>query len=639
MQKSHFSLALLVSLLAAIVLVTLDADIVRSVSVDLAHHYALTFRIAETWQLVPNDPTLGEMNYYPRLSHLVAAVAGTLFGSPFVGLQLVTLGSLALMWAACFAVLYTLPVRAALPAAAALAGLVWLNASYLGFDLHGAEITGNFFFSQLFAQALCMLAIAFAIRLDAHRPRPYVYGFLVLADYVVMQAHLLPALELLGVLVGLVALDNLTFKGPLRKRAELAAVSLLTLAAAFFSVVFSPAFTAMRQISENNGRLVLQHLDGPYGLLLLCLAGLAIALVLLFCWLRGADRHPVFKFMALYGGAVSALCLLQSFLLRFHLGSEYAVKKYAFGISSFVLVAIALLAGVLAGRMWKAATKDLAIPAPLSAAAVAAALSISFLYCAPVLKLGDASDIAALERQLLTLRDTTLLPPVEGKTDMVIDLGRQSDVVNYMFAIGIIHTPRAIAGPDLLLGYKLGPFEQYRTIISSRDGSRYSGRNCATSDAGPLLTIDAACLKKAVIEASVCKQTLDFAARGDLESSMLTGFSVAEQSGRWTDSHKATVTCTVQKPFSKATLVAAPFLAGGHPRQRVLFSVNGGQPVQHEFTAPSNGTPITLPLPPLKPGEQMKFTIDLPDAVSPQQLGIGADGRRLGVTVLTLSFE
>jgi hypothetical protein len=35
----------------------------------------------------------------------------------------------------------------------------------------------------------------------------------------------------------------------------------------------------------------------------------------------------------------------------------------------------------------------------------------------------------------------------------------------------------------------------------------------------------------------------------------------------------------------------------------------------------------------------MVFTIDMPDAVSPQQLGIGDDGRRLGFTVRSLSFK
>lgn len=61
-------------------------------SPDLAHHYALVARIAEHWILPATfDQTLGEMNFYPRYSHIAPALAGSLFGSPLIGLKLVSL--------------------------------------------------------------------------------------------------------------------------------------------------------------------------------------------------------------------------------------------------------------------------------------------------------------------------------------------------------------------------------------------------------------------------------------------------------------------------------------------------------------------------------------------------------------------
>src|SRR5688572_15559110 len=51
-------------------------------SLDVAHHYALVATIMRDWHVGPTPlPHLGEMNYYPNLSHWVAALFGSLLGS------------------------------------------------------------------------------------------------------------------------------------------------------------------------------------------------------------------------------------------------------------------------------------------------------------------------------------------------------------------------------------------------------------------------------------------------------------------------------------------------------------------------------------------------------------------------------
>jgi hypothetical protein len=637
MQRSYFPAHILVLLFVGVILVVINVDSMWSISVDLAHHYALAFRIAENWQLTPNDPTLGEMNYYPKVSHVLAAITGLVFNSTFLGIQLVALASLAMLWGAYLAIMCTLPGQAARISALMLAILVFLNTSYGALDLHGGEIVGNFFFSQLVAQAFCVIAIALAIHIEARAGKASVYFFLLVGIYVVTLVHLLPGLELLGVLIGLLVIDNLTLKTGLASRLRIAASSGIIALIAVGSVVCSETFTAMRQISENNGRLVLQHIESQTALTVLCLVGIAAAIGMLYLWRRGGQHHLPLKYLAAYGGTISVLCLLQNLLLRFHLGSEYAVKKYAFGISSFLIVALAIFIGMIVVRWWKpkAGTGN----GIVSAVVLATAMAGTFSYCARTVKLADTSDVVAIERQLISLRDSALSAPIPGKTDIVIDLKDLPSVVDYMFSIAIVRTPRSVAGPDLLEGYKLGPIDRYRTIISSRGSSRYELRECSLSQSSPLLTIDAACLKKAIVAASVCKEILDFSIKGDMEVSMLSGFSVPEPESRWTDGTRATITCTAQKTFKVARIKLAPFLPSGQPRQRVAFSVNGGPPVRYEFTKSMDSTVLELPLPKMIPGEQMVFTLDIPDAVSPQELKIGDDGRRLGLAVRTITFE
>ena len=61
-----------------------------------------------------SDPSLGvTMNFYPRGSHIIAAIVGTFFNSTFVGIQLTTLASIAIIWLSVLAMLKGMPQRIA----------------------------------------------------------------------------------------------------------------------------------------------------------------------------------------------------------------------------------------------------------------------------------------------------------------------------------------------------------------------------------------------------------------------------------------------------------------------------------------------------------------------------------------------
>ena len=82
MQKHLSPFQITLISLVGIFLVIIEMDSIWTHSVDLAHHYALAFRISENWTLVgTDDPTLGEMNFYPSTSHALAAIVGLFFNS------------------------------------------------------------------------------------------------------------------------------------------------------------------------------------------------------------------------------------------------------------------------------------------------------------------------------------------------------------------------------------------------------------------------------------------------------------------------------------------------------------------------------------------------------------------------------
>jgi len=105
-------LPLYLFLLGTFILFNIDS--LWSGSVDLAHHYALAYRISEQWWLTSIfDPTLGEMNIYPRGGHIIAAIVGAFFNSTFIGIQLTTLASVAIIWLSILAILNGMPQRIA----------------------------------------------------------------------------------------------------------------------------------------------------------------------------------------------------------------------------------------------------------------------------------------------------------------------------------------------------------------------------------------------------------------------------------------------------------------------------------------------------------------------------------------------
>jgi hypothetical protein len=131
-----------------------------------------------------------------------------------------------------------------------------------------------------------------------------------------------------------------------------------------------------------------------------------------------------------------------------------------------------------------------------------------------------------------------------------------------------------------------------------------------------------------------CSQTIDFSKQGDIPDSILSGFSGAEDWGRWSDGSHATLTCRAPNATS-ARISLRAFSPDGR-RQTVLISVNDAPPQQ--FTLDGSQQALTISLPPLAAGK-MKLRFDLPDAISPKEAGVGEDGRKLGIGIKKIEFS
>jgi len=630
-QKSCFPWYALVTVLLGAVLLAANADAVWSTSVDVAHHYALVFRLSEDWHLVPDDPSLGEMNFYPRGSHVAAAIVGMVVGSPFLGMQLVALGSLVLLWASCLLIVYAASGRTGPVNALVLAVLVVVNAGT--FRVHGAEISGNYHYAQLVAQAMVLAVLAAAIRLDARGQRAAVYLLLLGALPAVTSVHLMPALELLGVLAGLALLDVVFATGAAGARLRPALAAGAAVVAGIATVVLHPAFAAMRTISANNGGVSLGPLGSLWGIGIICLIVLWLALRLLRAWQQ--DRGRVMdKYLALYGAALAGLCLLQMALRPFKLGSDYAVKKYAFGLASFLFICLALKLGtVFSRRLARKPGFDRLVDSPVCRVLVfGLTLAATVLGAARMRHELDTSDVVAIERQLMLLRDTALPAPPPGKSNLVVDTRDMPPVVNYMFSLAVARTPRPVAEHDFLGGTVLGPLGQYGVLVSSRGHSRF-GRvdDCSKAASGPLLVLDAACVERAEI-ASASDPNHRYYKRGEWPGLIVRdeGLAAAEPWGVWSAGETVKYEFSVPFPGKFQLRLRAHAFATNAGK---AFSVQVGQQVQR-FTLAAEDEERVFEL--ANPDGAKTLVFHVPAPVSPQQLGISDDARRLGMAITGL---
>jgi hypothetical protein len=135
--------------------------------------------------------------------------------------------------------------------------------------------------------------------------------------------------------------------------------------------------------------------------------------------------------------------------------------------------------------------------------------------------------------------------------------------------------------------------------------------------------------------------TTSFAAAGDSEKITLYGWGDKEQTARWTNGHRASLSLHVGKlnaPIKVRFLMNA-FVPAGQKPQNVSVSVGGRHAVDWVVGADPTIEEVTIePRDLAATNGYAEITFKLPNAVSPAELGLSIDGRELGVSVQTMSI-
>lgn len=618
-----------------------------TLSADLAHHDALVAHLMEYWRLPAGDElSLGEMNYYPPGSHIATAVMGTVLGSPVAGLQVVTLLSLLALWSGIAFALQSLPRRMSLAVGIVLAILLLGNHFLMKLELHGEEVITNFFFAQLVAQSIVIVLLAAVVRWDRQGiPRIFIYFLLAGGSWILVWIHLLPALELLGVLFLLIVVDGAEATRGQRARSILPglACAIVTLAL----IVRHPGFRAMLAISEHDGTMRLRYTPDLERLGLLCAIVCALSGLALLKWRRDPGsrcqrRGLLLKYMGLYGISVASLCGTQIFLYAaFGLGSSYAAFKYAFGLNTLLLLQLALGPAVMLGpgRLDRG-DKEVRLPGFFLGTMFPGVLV--FVAVFSVLPAGKTIATAKLVRaeRIATSYRQLLMARIAGKEDYAVgirDIGATGD---YLISVAALKAPRTANTRDLLLQKPFSKRDRIRYLVTSENSKPWDVPDCRRHLLdGSLVVVDAACVFAHA--ALICEGDIDLAAGGNGAYEFATGFSQPEADGLWNDGAAATITCRApsapnDRP-SKVRIASLGFVVGDH-KQRVGISINEGPPreVRYETAGEWKSTELSLPEP---SGGRWEFRFVFPNSVSPKDLGLSTDRRKLAVKIRSMSFE
>ena len=627
---------------AVILLLCVGIDTIWATSSDFSHHYALVARISQLWILPPGvDPSLGEMNIYPPNSHILAAMLGWLVHSPLLGMHLLTLLSMMGAWAGLGALMLTLPRRAALGTVALLALLLLLNRA-LRLDIYGIEDIGNFFFAQLVAQALMLGVLVAALAMERRAVAPLLrHGFVLGSIYLLAGTHLLPAVQLVCVLLALVGLEWL-LQGRRGRREWLlsTALALAYMAAAVLLLIKHPAYAAMKTISANDGSLTLRVFSNMPSIAAYCVVIALLSAWLAFGWLRMERRGEgrdwlALKYIGLFGLAATGLCLLQLVLLHFGQGSEYAVKKHAFTLNSVFLVELALLPALRLGRaaaphpLWDVMHGALALPLLIATAFLTTTWHRGSL---------DTSDAVALEHKLELRRDLVLQSQA-GKYVYVVEIPGMPPTMSYLLTIGVFGTPRTMNSLDVLSDRPLTEIPLIGTFITGADSNLGRMKECLLPGSNSeLALVDGACATK---QSARGRQRIGMTTIDGQPNCTLEGLGGGEEGGRWTVATEAILNCPVPIPEGAAprTLVinANAFLHGDR-KQRLRVSLNGGAAKEFLFVSQQPPPLVELKLPADANG-MLKIHLTMPDSVTPQALGLGGDARQLGVIIKSLEFK
>jgi hypothetical protein len=143
-----------------------------------------------------------------------------------------------------------------------------------------------------------------------------------------------------------------------------------------------------------------------------------------------------------------------------------------------------------------------------------------------------------------------------------------------------------------------------------------------------------------------CNELIDFSSV-DLASSnyISTGLSAIEGWGRWSNEESVTVKLKLPKMACKQksmTVILKGFVTPKHSRQRSVVTLNGERIGKFEINeGEPSPTILTFDLPPSTylPGQVNNIEFSVGNSISPKELGVNNDTRRIGLWFESISFQ
>ncbi len=609
-------------------------DRLYSTSIDVGLHGTLVSRLMENSNLPAVDENLAEMATYPRLAHSAAALAGVELHSALDGMQYIAYFSFILLWSSIGYGFLRLPIRKRSFSFFALTIALLANRQWFGLELFGSELVATYFFAHFVAQALASCLLVIAVQLEWSRPRSYNHLLLLgLGGVLLTSAHLLPAVELIGTLGVLVILSAFVDSGEKRKQRFVTGAGI-----ALFSVgltVVNPDFMAMYRLSSNNGLMRLNHIHSVRDVAVLAVGVSLFSLSLIALWWRkqrvdASYEGLLLKYFGTFGFTVSGLCAIQILLyFGFSKGSEYACFKYATGLQSLLVLNAILLISQLVKDREPTSEKgpSVFIPAALTA-----------LACACVFPKDNfvlTEKIVSAEREARAFANSRE-KPAAGTHNFAIGIAEIGGFGNYLVSLFSLGTPPLGNSFEILMGNMPKNATDINQILTSRSSDPWDIRDCRRGTTGSLISLDGACVYSQFTTLK-CADTIEFTSRGTFEKAT-SGFSTPGPNGRWSEGATATLTCDRVDPAPTIAYFDTAGLVSETHSQHMLVWVNGKSPQTIEYSVQSPSRTIELPLP-ADNSPQLTFRFEFPDAISPAELGMNTDGRKLAVFVFRLRFK
>ena len=605
----------------------LSANRLLSLSVDSSYHLQVMEVVRHAF-LIPQQghEFMAEMFIYPKLSHRFAGLFATLGWSELNALLMAGVLSAAVVWL----VLFDQARRVSLTYLGTALGFMVVNI-YAVRGAFGAELVNNFFFPQIVGEAVAMLCLVGGAAI-LPRSRPIYVVYATAAVLFCGCFHLVPTLKLAGALMAMLALAWLRDLIHARRFDWVGLVGLLAIVG---GVVGSPYFWRMRWMAANNGSLNLATAMPLNGL-----AAAAILLALLSAWVLlvelrrdpGAveeDAGPTSATVLLASlGAAAALAMLAQYGMYVFKGdgSEYAVLKHSFGVFSMLAFAVPLwFLTVLGVRAGFSDDKPAWIAKVGLAPAVAAQLVVMLaLFLRP-----SVLDVARMDAILHDVREVRLTRGLEGEKVM-FSASDVKPVTTYMATIAMLKSPH---GGNVLSLLGDGRPDRPGDVdyVVTLPGDAYDKPGCRSGKPVGLVVV--------MVGPCVEPRSLLYKAGGSGVPGLIEGWSGPEAAGVWSDKLRAKVEVPIspgQRTLSHASLQVAAFgfLPPESPFRTATVSVPGGASETFKFgltTALRHDFLIPLPPEALK-GDKLVVTFDIPDAKSPQELGLSKDDtRKLGV--------